>query len=435
MAGFLSNVNMLEPYAKTQAIKTNEIQQAVDTMKLGEMREEKKRQDTPIPFKMFLKRLSDVHGESVSNAMGEDIIKMGLVDELPGADKQLIQSIKVRNIKTFNDSLNQYPENSAKYIGMELRTLEDREDELQKLAEKTTKDEEKNNTMQEIKDNQQKQLVVLRNAENNQKKIEKKQQILAAKQTVRETEGEPAVKGVFDNLKQQAKSGDKDSGYILMQYMGARNSLLKGDISAKDFVEAQRHIMEKVMGKETKSLTDNELFGLAAQRGVDGKPTPGALKAQEILGNKESYAKRIAEKPEKPTMSDVKVGFNMDMTILKNELMLAMTPEEQQVIANQPSENLLAMLLTNKFKSIQPEKKKEFEARIKEIGEKWGVQTNKVLGRKGLMMSEPTPQKASGGSLGEGDLSADGKSITVKGKTYPVKNGVFMMDGKPYRTK
>ncbi|HHT9144696.1 MAG TPA: hypothetical protein ACFYD4_03300 [Candidatus Wunengus sp. YC61] len=91
------------------------------------------------------------------------------------------------------------------------------------------------------------------------------------------------------------------------------------------------------------------------------------------------------EKPEKLTLADVKSAYGMEVSNIKNRMLVEMTPEEQQNFANQPTENILASLLAGSGKSLSPEKKKQYIGELRKVESYYENLTNQVLGRKGVV--------------------------------------------------
>ena len=109
------------------------------------------------------------------------------------------------------------------------------------------------------------------------------------------------------------------------------------------------------------------------------------------------------EKPDKLNLSDVKSAYSMDMSNIKNQLMIDMTPEEQANLAGQPAENVLALVMSGRVgKSLSPEKKAYYLNRLKKTEDYYGGLTNQVLGRKGVggkVVTNETPTNITYGQL------------------------------------
>lgn len=102
--------------------------------------------------------------------------------------------------------------------------------------------------------------------------------------------------------------------------------------------------------------------------------------------------KAAYEKPEKMTVSDVKSAHGLEASQIKNRMMIDMTPEEQIVIAGQPTENVLALLLSGRVgKSLSADKKKQYTDEFSRIENYYGNLMNNVMGRKGASPKKEQP--------------------------------------------
>jgi hypothetical protein len=110
----------------------------------------------------------------------------------------------------------------------------------------------------------------------------------------------------------------------------------------------------------------------------------------------------------KLTMSDVKSAYSMEVNNVKSRMMIDMTPEEQANVSGQPAENILALLISGKIKSLSPEKKKAYFGELKRIESEYGALTNQVLGRKGATIT-PRMEPTASAPTSTKKLISDGK--------------------------
>ena len=122
------------------------------------------------------------------------------------------------------------------------------------------------------------------------------------------------------------------------------------------------------------------------------------------------------EKPEKPgkpeqlSMTDIKSAHSVELSNIKNQMMIDMTPDEQANISGQPGENILALLLSGKIgKSLGPEKKKFYRETLQEINSRYGGLINEVLGRKGAKLPEKDFTQSEAEDVGSETVSSRGK--------------------------
>jgi hypothetical protein len=175
---------------------------------------------------------------------------------------------------------------------------------------------------------------------------------------------------------------------------------------------------------------------------LDKKGNPVVLNLNDPADKKRVADERLVpySKPkegEKLTMTDVKAGYQMDVSGIKNRMLIDMTPEEQQTFSGQPTENILAMLLAGKGKSLSADKKQTYIKELRDAETYYGNLQNEVLGRKGVKAPKTEkPAITTSTPPGGMKVQSDGTNITMNGKTYPIAaDGTVDIDGKKYKVQ
>lgn len=169
---------------------------------------------------------------------------------------------------------------------------------------------------------------------------------------------------------------------------------------------------KRVLSKKVRDGKEEEFGALLEERGLVSEP-PEKEKTKEVLITNGKRTKLWQLKPgeevpdgwkiknenesrgEKLNLSDVKGAYGMEMNSIKTRMLIDMTPEERNQLANLPPEQMLAVILGGGGKSLPADKKANYIEEIKKVDEYYGGLSQKVLGRKGVTAPKGTGKQTS----------------------------------------
>ena len=95
---------------------------------------------------------------------------------------------------------------------------------------------------------------------------------------------------------------------------------------------------------------------------------------------------------QKLSITDVKAVVGMRLNNIKQRMLLKMTPDEQMTLAGQPTENIMALLLSGRIgKALAPTDKDMFMRELNDLSQAEEQMSRQVLGGKGLNIPKSAP--------------------------------------------
>jgi len=180
---------------------------------------------------------------------------------------------------------------------------------------------------------------------------------------------------------------------------------MKTGKKAGTIVVQENQIDQKEADLNQKNLTLNAPEGSDKTKEVlitNGKRTKlYQLKPGEEIPEGWRIRSESESKPEKLALSDVRGAYGMEMQSIKTRMLIDMTPEERNMLANLPPEQMLAAILGGAGKSLPADKKEQYINEIKQVDEYYGNLSQQVLGRKGVRTPKGKPGKDTPAAKGQ----------------------------------